>query len=274
MAIFTEPGAAIATILHAVGAIGYLAGLGMYVVWQRDMQAGFDNPRTLANAAGATYISILVNLLGGFIRTYQPGHPSLTAFADEPWVVLMVLKHAALFIGIGLAAYLFEVAAPRIRRRAKAGKSWSAKGPDAAAAGVLASILVAAVLGGVSTVVDIGQPPAPPDMVPPPLVYEGETHWFNGTVNAGEVDMGSFLVPEQAQSIVATITMNGQTIDPNQVTLVLIDPTGAQRSATTQTLESPKQATLEYDGPMQGRWQFQVRTDAVQAPWSLVIDVR
>ncbi len=263
--------------MHAVGAIGYLAGIGMYVAWQRSLQGGHDNPKVLANAAGVTYISILVNLLGGFIRTYQPGHPPLVAFFDEAWVALMTIKHVALFAGIIAAAYIFEVAAPRLRRHAKQGRPLATKGADVAAGSVMATILIASILGGITTVVPIGDaapiagPPGGVAVVP----YTGATHWFNGTITSGgNPDTGTFPVPDGATGIDAVLTVAGQAVDPSQVTLILVDPTGAQRTDTTTGTSGPKTASLSYDEPRIGTWEWRVQGDvAVQSTWSLRIDV-
>ncbi len=281
--IFSEPGVAIATFLHTFGAIGYLAGIAFYMAWTRALRNGHENPSTLATGAALTYVSILANLVGGFIRTYLPGHPSLTKIAEEPWVVNMAVKHLVLFIGIFAAAWLFEVESQRLRRAFREGRldDVPAKRGHVMAGIVIGSILVAAVLGGASTVIDIGsaQPPMTTPPVTPNAPLEVGPYHFEGTITTdpqGGAESGTFTVPPGARSIEAVLTgSSGLPLDPSQLTLTLRDPTGAATSDTSPQDGNAPRIEMTIDRPLAGTWAFVVRGDVAAATaWALDIEVQ
>lgn len=279
--LFGPGGQAMATFLHTVGAIGYLAGIAFFIGWRRSLHRSHHNPSVLATGAALTYVSIAANLLGGFIRTYAPGHPGLYDLFDEPWVMLMTIKHLALFAGIGAAVYLFEIIAPRLKKRFDDGglDDASQRSGRWATRTVVLSIVLAGVLGGVTTVIPIGEE-ADEDGgsagTAPPEPFTGTTLSFDGSATSGSPDSGTFHVAEGATRLEAVLTggdVGGALPIPFQMTLTITDPIGAQQSDTTpQTGE--RTASVAVDGPLAGPWTYQITTDAgAEAPWSLAIDI-
>jgi hypothetical protein len=186
----SQPGVVIGTALHTLGAIGLLGGLIAYVAWHRHLARGQNHAQLLHFATFLTYVSILANLAGGFMRTYETGHPHVTAFASSAWVRAIAIKHAFLFLGMGAAVFLLERVAPRLRRALKEGR-FAEQPQTGHRVGVLLvalGILVAAVLGAVSTVLPVGEAAAPEEPEPP--VPDGYLN-ASGTYQATPLSPGS-----------------------------------------------------------------------------------
>ncbi len=282
-ALFSAPGVALATFLHTLGAIGYLAGIAFFIGWSRSLHRGHHAPSVLATGAALTYVSVAANLIGGFLRTYQPGHPSLTAIFTEPWVLLMAIKHVALFAGIFAAVWLFEIEAPRMRKALATGTLTEMPHfrPRAMAVTVVLSIVVAAVLGGVSAVVGIG-----PDEAADPIEDDGHgnmtagpagPYHFEGIVSTdpqGGVTSGTFDVPDGIVRIEARLVgVSGVPVNPAQYELTLRDATGAGTTGTTsgQDPAGPRQIDLSVGAPFAGQWTYEVRGTGIDARWTLDI---
>lgn len=266
-----------ASFLHTIGAIGYLAGIAFFIGWARSLRRGHHSPSVLATGAALTYVSIFANLVGGFLRTYQPGHPSLTALFDEPWVMVMTIKHIALFAGIFAAVWLFEIEAPRMMRAKKAGTLRQLKDtrPRAMASVVILSIIVAAVLGGVSTVVAIGDEPEPPVETeePPEDPTEFGPYHFEGQITTGSTSRGTFDVHAGANiTAVLTVAPAGP-FSPAQATLVLRDPSGAATQGTTPSDPTALgRVIVEVPDAFAGTWTYEVSGDvAFNTDWTLDI---
>ncbi|MEA3204219.1 MAG: hypothetical protein QOI63_1899, partial [Thermoplasmata archaeon] len=200
----SDLGVATATSLHTLGALGFLAGAIGYLAWHRSLRRGADLGGLLRAAAFTTYLSIVANLLGGFLRTYESGHPHLADIARSPWVQVIAAKHLFLFAAMGAAIVLFERTVPRLRRAAAEGRL--AQVPVTAhrvgAAFVLAGIAAAALLGSVSQVV--AELPAAPVQEPVPREV-AHLQTFTGTL-AGNPLMpahggAAFIVPVNASSL-------------------------------------------------------------------------
>ncbi len=271
MSILTsKAGLVFASTLHTAGAIGFLAGLMVYVAWVRGARRGDPHPNLLALAATLSYVSILANLLGGFMRTYQPGHPKFWELFSEPWAMIMVVKHVFLFGGMFCLVYLTEVVAPRIR---KAKKPPATTRKESAAVGfTAASILIASILGAISAVTPIGAAEVVPDHeepLPDGNLTETRTLPFSGTINslpiAPQTETGSFDVPPGVAHLEATLTWSST---GTVLSLSVTPPSGMQVSGTA----SGQTVTAETQAPTAGTWAFEIGADqAVNVAWSLEI---
>ncbi len=288
-ALFTAPGAALANFLHTAGALAYIGGVIAWVAWSRGLHKGQHNVNTLALGASLSYVGIAANLFGGFVRTYQPGHASLTQVFSDPWVFMMVVKHVALFAGIAAAVYLFEMVAPRMRAAWKAGTLEPTQKPGrVAAAIVLSSIFIAAILGGVTAALPgaaaIDQEPDMPDPVDTPTLFQTQTYFASGSATSGappsvgEFDVALGATQLEAYLYTSAIPLVGS---PSVYELRLISPSGAVFTGVTDpTSHDPTAAEINSDvvvnvkGPEIGRWSYEVRATAgVAANWELAITV-
>lgn len=294
-ALFSDFGSVVATTLHTAGAIAYLAGLVAYTSWTRHLRQGQHQPTTLALGQVLAYIGILANLMGGFIRTYQPGHPTVWDFGSSGWATVMVLKHVALFVGIGLAVYLFEVVAPRLRRIFKDQGSQAL--PDHAGRvavwGVATSIFLAAILGAWTTVLPVGamEPDGTTDMDggPEAQPFMGGTFAFAGSAQTGGPTAGTFEVGAGATELVAIFMgiietpLTNLPTSPFVFTLSLVAPDGTVYSEQTDPTSQgdvagvpvpERRIEMEIDAPEPGSWSFQVSGDAAaNGRWELSISV-
>lgn len=293
--IWSEPGAALATLLHTAGAILYLGGIIAYISWSRAIRRGDHHPNVLALGASLAYLGIAANLLGGFIRTYQPGHPGIASFGSSSWVTVMVFKHLALFAGMVFAVYLFEMVAPRLR---KAWKDGSLEPTDrrgrVPAALVVASILAASVLGAVTTVLDVGADVTGSDGAmgdgdagdEPGTLFETRTYAASGsstTDPTGSPVTGSFDVEDGATTVEAYLYSRSQALvaSPYVYNLSIVAPDGTTWNAVTDPTghdvmggEINGDVQITVQDPSPGTWQYRVAADAgVQASWELTVSV-
>lgn len=219
-------GVVIGTALHTLGAIGLLGGLVGYVAWHRHLHRGHHHARVLNTATFLAYVSILINLVGGFMRTYETGHPHITEFASSAWVRAISIKHVFLFVGMGAAVYLFEVVAPRHIKAMQEGRL--AEEPMTKhTLGVLLvalGIMVAAVLGAVSTVLPVGAAPMEEDMETPAVdSYLNVSGTYQTTPLAPGEAQGEFPVPAGMHDLLFVLTW---TQPPANLGLRLRDPGG------------------------------------------------
>ncbi len=290
-ALFTAPGAALANFLHTAGALAYIGGIIAWVSWSRGLRGGHHNVNTLALGASLTYVGVAINLFGGFVRTYQPGHASLTAFFTDPWVALMAIKHVALFAGIAAAVYLFEMVSPRMRDAWKAGTlEPEAKPGRVAAALVLSSIFIAAILGGVTAALPGAAPVVPDDMDNEgpdgevPSIFETQTFFASGSGSAGApASMGEFAVGPGATQAEAYLYTSAIPLlgSPAIYQLRLTSPSGVGYTASTNpqsydpaSAEINSDVVLTVTDPEPGRWTYAVSVTAgVAANWELTVTV-
>jgi hypothetical protein len=253
--IDSDLGVATSTTLHTVGALGFLGGAIGYLAWHRALRRGHDLGGLLRASAFTTYLAIVVNLLGGFLRTYESDHPHLSSLATSPWVQVIAAKHLVLFTSMGAAVVLFERTVPRLRRAAAEGRlaQVSPVPHRVGTALVLSGIAVAALLGSVSQVVALL--PAVPVQEPAPHDETAATG-FNGTLGGTPLmpahGGGAFVVPPNATALRFSIDAGGA---PG-VRIVLTDPNGA-----TQALADPSVTIVQ--APAAGAWRFDL--DALAA---------
>jgi len=233
---------------------------------------GHDNLRLLRGSAFTTYLSIGVNLLGGFMRTYESDHPHITQFADSPWVELIVVKHAFLFAAMGAAIVLFERFVPRQRQRLH---DPQAPAPDPVAHRFLvflafSGIAAAAVLGSASQVVtEFPEPPATPVVVPAHSTYQNFTGTWSGTPVQPALATGAFTVAPNATFLVVGFEP-GMAASP-QATLT--GPDGTQHPVAFPNTGATTLITLDHPAP--GAWSFTMTSPAVPTPalWSVHVKV-
>lgn len=270
-------GIVIGTTLHTAGAILMLGGLAAFIAWRRALFAGQHHEKLIAGAAAATYLALLANLVGGFMRTYEEGHPHLTQIADSPWVQVLTLKHVALFAGMGVAVWLVEVHARRLLRAHREGNLAQAPsaGSRAAVLFVAATILLAAILGSVSKVVPLLDGAAAEGMdgdghdghpMELPASFHNATGQLTSTPVRPAESTGSFEVANGTASLDADLVWSP---DAFELSIELVDPTG-QAAATGQPSGGTASATVEAPSP--GRWTYRIRSGlAVDAQWTLSI---
>lgn len=280
----SQLGIVVGTVFHTLGAIAFLGGLVAYIAWHRHLMRGHHHSRFLNGAAFLTYIAILVNLVGGFMRTWESGHPHVTQFFDSPWVRAISIKHIFLFAGMAAAVYLFEVVAPRLLRAFKAGKLAEADHTGHRIGVFLATlgIVMSAVLGAVSQVVPLLSGESGDEMtddddnhpMEPGAVF---TRYHNATGSLADLDptqaaqaRSTFEVVEGTLSLNATLLWN-----PTQacVRLNFVSP-GNDTIPATACSPSPGTGTrvVEVAAPATGTWQYQVDTTfPTPVAWQLSI---
>ena len=84
-----------ASFLHSIGAILLVGGLlQLYALLRKEDNE--DLPHSLTNRL--IYSGLILNLIGGIVRLFEPGHPSLNATFEDRWVTVMLLKHVFVII--------------------------------------------------------------------------------------------------------------------------------------------------------------------------------
>lgn len=268
----SQVGVYLGSVLHTLGAIAFLGGLVAYVSWHRHLSAqGHHHRSVLETGMLLTYVAIVVNLLGGFMRTFQTGHPHLTQFADSPWVRAIALKHLFLFLGMGAAVYLFEGVAPRLVRAHKSGalEDTSPAGHRVGVVLVALGIVVAAVLGAVTQVVPLVSAEEEPDghaHGEPGVLFHNATGQLTSSPVAPSASTGTFQVPNGTASFEATLTWT-----PTQTPLRLefTSPSGS-----TVTVPNTAGGTIaaERFAPQEGPWTYSIGSDlAVNVAWTLSV---
>jgi hypothetical protein len=267
--IDSKVGQVLGTTLHTLGAIGLLGGLIGYVSWHRHLQKGHHHANVLHFATFLSYISILVNLLGGFMRTYETGHPHITDFASSAWVRAISIKHVFIFLGMGASVFLFERVAPRHLKA-----MWDGKLPQESMTGhnlgvllVALGIVVAAVLGAVSGIL-----PLPAKQMPEPEGEAAKDAYFNatGTFQSSPLAPGTaggdLVVPAGVHDIEFTLTW---TPTQTNLGLQLRTPSGIVAksfSGTGGSLEGNLDAT-----PVAGTWTYELTSPdpVVNVAWTV-----
>ena len=269
----SQVGIVLGTALHTLGAIAFLGGLVGYLAWHRHLAQGHHHRKVLDGAAVLTYIAIVANLLGGFMRTFESDHPHLTAFADSAWVRAIAIKHVFIFVGMGAAVYLFEAVAPRLVAAHKQGTLADAKPPGHRIGVLLVAlgILVSAVLGAITQVVPPVEASGDADAMdhdehPAESVrYANATGQLTSTPVAPTTATGGFDVLEGTTVMEATFLWAPAT---SPLSADLKGPDG-----TVVTLSSDsRRAEATIPTPQHGSWTYTVRADfAVGVTWSLSV---
>jgi hypothetical protein len=273
----SQLGVVLGSVLHTLGAIAFLGGLVGYMAWHRSLVKGHENRRVLDTSAFLTYLAIVVNLLGGFMRTFQTGHPHLTQFNESAWVRAIAIKHVFLFLAQGVAVYLFEVVAPRLLKAQRAGTLQNANplGHRLGVVVVAFGIVLAAILGALTQVVPLVSADAPIDDMHdahggPAVEYHNATGQLTSTPVQPAASTGSFRVPNGTVLLEATLIWT-----PTQYSLRLglTDPQG--QTVQTQPMASATPAgslSVEVGAPALGTWTYEIGSDfAVNAAWTLSV---
>lgn len=270
-------GVVIGTALHTLGAIGLLGGLIGYVAWHRHLHRGHHHAKVLNFATFLTYVSILANLLGGFMRTYETGHPSITEFGSSAWVRAISIKHLFIFLGMGAAIVLFERIAPRHIRAMKAG-TLQEESMTTHALGVLLvalGIVVAALLGAVSTVLPVamadggdGGMGGDGDGTLVADAYHNATGQLVSTPVAPGESTSSFEVPAGSTDLHATLLWT-----PTVANLQVAFRTPSGNVAFAVGGSGGRQEGSLGDMPQPGRWTYSVTTPdpVASVDWELSV---
>jgi hypothetical protein len=269
----SQVGVYLGSVLHTLGAIALLGGVVAYVAWHRQLaQAGHHHRGALEAGMLLTYVAIVVNLLGGFMRTVQSGHPHLWQFAESPWVRAIAVKHVFLLAGMAAAVYLFERVAPRLVRRHKAGTLGDAS-PAGHRVGVLLAVLgivVAAILGAVTQVVPLvsagdGEGEGH-DHAALGVLHHNATGQLTSTPLAPAASTGTFQVPNGTIRLDAALSW---TPPQSSLRLELESPAGVRHTASGGNGGTP---LLPRHAPQPGTWTYRVASDlAFEAAWELSI---
>lgn len=268
----SQLGVVLGSVLHTLGAIAFLGGLVGYLAWHRGLVKGHENRRVLDTSAFLTYLAIVVNLLGGFMRTFQSGHPHLTQWAESPWVRAIAIKHVFLFVAQGAAVYLFEVVARRLLKAHKAGdlRQPSPLGHSVAVVLVALGILLAAVLGALTQVVPLVSADAPIDDMHdghagPTVEYHNATGQLTSTPLQPATSTGSFRVPNGTVLLEATLIW---TPGQYEMSIDLTDPDGGGTAGGM----AGGSLSAEAAAPKAGAWTYAIESDlALNAAWTLSI---
>lgn len=138
----------ISNTLHSIGAMLLLAGLILLLVHlhdKRNADAEQVEQRFLGGKAvnRLVLVGLVLNLLGGSMRLFEPGHPLLTEFFANRWVSIMIFKHILVLLSVILSIIAIREQQPLERR-------WHS------ARAAIICIIVIGVLGSVASVVGPG----------------------------------------------------------------------------------------------------------------------
>lgn len=264
-------GVVLGTVLHTLGAIGLLGGLVGYLAWHRHLRKGHHHANALAWATFLTYFAIVVNLLGGFMRTYQTGHPGLSQFDTSAWVRAIAIKHVFLFAGMAAAVVLFEVVAPRHLKAHREGRLAQAPmtGHVLGVLLVVLGIVVAAFLGAVSSVTALPSDELPDDhAVHPADAYHNATGQLVATPLTPTAATGSFTVPANRTDLLVELTWT-----PSVANLVIL----LEASPGSQDLRLGGGNGVAHGAlgtpPTPGTWSYTISSpDAVvNVQWQLAV---
>ena len=127
--------------LHSVGAILLTTGLVVLLVMLRQPSLELE-PNTLA-AGRLVVAGICMNLTGGLMRLFEPGHPSILDFMHNRWVTMLVTKHLLLLLVYSASIVATRSTVDRERRRL-------------ATLGAIGGVIVVSILGAAADVITPG----------------------------------------------------------------------------------------------------------------------
>ena len=127
--------------LHSVGAILLTTGLVVLLVMLRQPSLELE-PNTLV-ANRLVLGGIVMNLVGGLMRLFEPGHPSLLEFMENRWVTMLVTKHLLLLLVYSASIVATRSTVDRERRRL-------------ATLCAIAGVIVVSILGAAADVITPG----------------------------------------------------------------------------------------------------------------------
>ncbi len=267
----TEVGLVLATTLHTLGAIGIVAGLILFLVRARRIGQGLPMGNLPSTTAWVIWAAIAANLIGGFMRTYLPGHPTMVDIGHSDWVQVMLLKHAFIFASMGALLHLHYMVAPWLAKRADHG-AVETRVPTAQAISVfivILSVLVASVLGGFAQITPLGEGHDGGQDDTPPRVIIDETDdarvfsassSLTSTPIAPQTDRGTFQVRNDVVGLGVTFVHDTQS--NAELSLTLRDPQGNEHAFANG-------ATGQLTA-LAGVWAYEVSsTLAINVAWTL-----
>lgn len=264
-------GVVLASILHTLGALGFLGGLVGYLAWHRFLVHGHHHQRLLVNANSLAYTAIVANLLGGFMRTFESDHPGLEEFGSSAWVRAIAVKHLFLFLAMGCIVYLFESMAPRLLRAHRKGTLGDGAPTGHRVAVVLTAfgITTAAVLGALTLV----YPPLEAQPEGPHAHAEPTVHVLNktGTLTTSPLAPASSSEPFVLSN--ATTALHVAFSWTPSAFALSADIKGPSGQLVTLS-SAGGAATADLVAPEAGTWSYTVRADAAaNAAWTLSLGI-
>ena len=127
--------------LHSVGAILLTTGLVVLLVMLRQPSLEAEANTEVANRL--VLAGIAMNLVGGLMRLFEPGHPSVLDFMQNRWVTMLATKHLLLLLVYSASIVATRSTVDRERRRL-------------AALGAIAGVIVVSILGAAADVITPG----------------------------------------------------------------------------------------------------------------------
>ena len=127
--------------LHSVGAILLTTGLVVLLVMLRQPSLELEPNPLVANRL--VVAGICMNLTGGLMRLFEPGHPSVLDFMQNRWVTMLATKHLLLLVVYSTSIVATRSTVDRERRRL-------------AALGAIAGVIVVSILGAAADVITPG----------------------------------------------------------------------------------------------------------------------
>jgi len=94
-----------ASFLHTVGAILLVGGLLGLHGNLRSAQRDEKEPETHLLSSRLIWIGVVMNMLGGIMRLFEPAHPSVLSFFADRWVSVMLVKHAFILLMVATGVY-------------------------------------------------------------------------------------------------------------------------------------------------------------------------
>ena len=128
--------------LHSVGAILLTTGLVVLLVMLRQPSLELE-PNTLV-ANRLVVAGICMNLTGGLMRLFEPGHPSVLDFMQNRWVTMLATKHLLLLVVYSTSIVATRSTVDRERRRL-------------AVLVAIAGVIVVSILGAAADVLTPGE---------------------------------------------------------------------------------------------------------------------
>lgn len=263
-----------ATILHWVGALSFIAGVG-FLIAHRVHRRGGAHPEQTPVLPGVLILGgIVFNLTGGFLRLWQSDHPHITQIQESSWVQALFAKHMLLVAAMGASVIALGASTPWIRARFR----WLSLGPrrfEPLFALAVIGVVGATFIGALATTIvhpDTGMVgPGALDSATPPIPLVASVHSQNvtGAITGSPIAPGAatqqILVEPGGTRFVVTLSWQDATA---QLGLQMADPDAKSVQATTSGMT----ARLEIEDPRAGTWNATVTAArAVGAAYRLEI---
>lgn len=281
----SDHGALVATVLHWLGALLFVAGVLTLLVQiaHRRREGGPGGPDTLAErspalAAALILAGIALALIGGFMRLLVPSHPTLDHLTTSTWVQALFTKHMGLVLGMGSSVVLLAAATPLLAHRFPAlQRATRPQATEVLGAIALLGIAMATILGAVATTVAVpGEAPAmavefpalkPADLGTQRTLWSNATGAITGTpAQAGEA-VQALEVPPDTREVRFDLAWASQAA---ALRLEVLDPDGQPADIQPATAATRVAGVLAAPAP--GTWTVRVLADrAVAEEYQLAI---